>query len=71
MHAANATAPFGEMKATKIIGCKAERGRGCSCASARTDKSFPNAWATARAVLRSIRDPVTAAALLTFVTAHR
>ena len=37
----------------------------------RTDKSFPNAYATAEAVMKSIREPVTEHILLDFIEHNR
>ena len=37
----------------------------------RTDKSFPNAYSTAEAVMKSIREPVTEPILLEFIEHNR
>ena len=72
--------PISEIKVTKelkqynnkIIECKFDlRTNQWIFMRERTDKSFPNAYATAEAVMRSIREPVTEQILLDFIEHNR
>jgi len=71
-------APFAQIRMNKdirdlnnkIIECKWENNQWVFMRE-RTDKSFPNAYTTAKAVCESIKDPVTEGILLDFVQNHR
>jgi len=70
--------PFSQIKITKelreldnkIIECKWENNQWIFMRQ-RTDKSFPNAFNTAKAVVASIMDPVTEEILLSYIQHHR
>lgn len=70
--------PFSQMKITKeikelnnkIIECKWENNQWVFMRE-RTDKSFPNAFSTAKGVIGSIQDPVTEEILLGFIQHNR
>ena len=72
--------PISEIKVTKelkqynnkIIECKFDLNTNTWIfMRERTDKSFPNAYATAEAVMKSIREPVTEHILLDFIEQNR
>ena len=72
--------PLGEIKLTKelkqlnnkIIECKFDmQTNRWVLMRERTDKSFPNAYSTAEAVMKSITEPVTEQILLNFIEQNR
>ena len=76
LHVGGHDPPVGEMKLTKelkqynnkIIECKFDMPTNSWVfMRERTDKSFPNAYSTAEAVMKSIREPVTEHILLNFI----
>ena len=80
LHVGNHDPPFSEIKLTKelkqlnnkIIECKLDiETNSWVLMRERTDKSFPNAYSTAEAVMKSIMEPVTEQKLLDFIEHHR
>lgn len=78
LHVGQLDTPFAAMKYTKelkdldnkIIECKFENNQ-WKFMRERTDKSFPNAYSTAKAVCDSIKEPVTKEKLLHFIDKYR
>ena len=80
LYVGNYNAPVSEIKLTKdlrqldrkIIECKWDKETNSWVfMRERTDKSFPNAYATAEAVLKSIKEPVTEPILLQYIEQKR
>ena len=80
LHVGNHEPPVAEIKLTKelkklnrkIIECKFDMAtQSWILMRERTDKSFPNAYATAEAVMQSIKHPVTEPILLQYIEHKR